>query len=269
MSKATHLAAIGATIAGALISGICAVWGAVLSGHNTKAAYPFPDLFGAIVFLVGTFAVPLAVAGLVGAIRGYKANRNITSRLSIPNAVLFFGPLLGLLTGSVLQSFQNLERTRAGDFRAQQREAYSEYVELLTADPGIVLREKWYEGYSGLRYHEDLLLMRHDAFRHSFDPRLLTVTYSSEQLREISNKATEKANYRLYVVCHPNCPPDLLETLWPLVFSSGEASLITGIIENASTPRHLFEEYKAEHLDGKNRITGWERTIVERLESGL
>jgi hypothetical protein len=266
MNRANPLAAIGAIVAGALISGICAVWGAVLAGHDTRAAYPFPDLFGVIVFLIGAFASPLAVVGLVRVVRAFKAKSQSFSRLSTLYAVLFFGPLLSIATGCIIQSFQNSEETRANKFRTQQREAYSEYATWLTADPSIALREKWYEGYSGLLYHKDLLLMRHDAFRDSFDPRRMTVAYTSEQLREISEKATE---YSLYVVCHPECPRDLLETMWPLVFSSGQASLITGMLENPSTPTHLFEEYKAKHLDGKKRITGWERIIEERLENDL
>jgi len=102
------------------------------------------------------------------------------------------------------------------------------------------------------------------VFDHSFRPDNLSVPYTKEQLREISELAQDK---RLYVVCHPNCPPDLIESMWTSVFATGQSSMIGQMIDNPATPRHLLEAYRAEYIKAGRPVTGWfDREIEERLQ---
>lgn len=261
MNKA---AAVIAVIAGLILSGQSAIWGACLGGHDPKAGYPFPDLKGGILFLIGVSVIPLGVVAFITVARRFLSSDNILTRISIPIAILVLGPLFSLVIGLTLQALDNFAKDRAKQFYMGEKEAYSRYAAQVTADPGIVLREGWYEEASGDLLNGASVSARRMVFEHSFNADHLAVPYTGEQLREISERAKDK---RLFVVCHPNCPPDLIASMWPLVLSSRQAWIIRKMIDNPSTPMHLFEEYQSERLNSNRAVVGWvDEGVEERLK---
>jgi len=208
------LAAVIAVIAGAILSGQCAIWGACLGGHDPNAGYPFPDFKGAVLFLIGVSVIPIVVAVFTTIVRRFLSARLLSFRIPIPVAVLLFGPLFSLAMGYSVQARDNRTKDHEEKYYAQQKEAYSRFAAQLTADPSIVFRERWFERKLEIQHGADVSA-RQMVFKDSFQPSHMAVAYTGEQLREISERAQEN---RLFVVCHPMCPPDLLEALWPLVF---------------------------------------------------
>lgn len=254
------VAAVIAVIAGLILSGQCAVWGACLGGHNPKAGYPFPDLKGAVYFLIGVSVIPLGVVAFITVIRRFISSDNILTRISIPIAILVLGPLFSLVTGLTFQALDNHARDVRKDHNVAEKEAYAHYAAQVTADPGIVLRERWYEEAYASPWSGSRMSARLMVFEHSFNTDHLTVSYTEDQLRDIADRAQDK---RLFVACHPNCPPDLIVSMWPLVLSSRQAWMIRKMIDNPSTPRHLFEEYQSERLNSNRAIVGWVDEAVE------
>ena len=251
-----------AVIIGIVLSGQCAVWGACLGGHNPEAGYPFPDFKGIVLFLIGVTVVPLGVAVITTIIRSVIATYHTSVRIPISIAILLLGPLFSLAMGYSMQSRDNHARDKNNAFYAQQKEAYFNLAAQLTADPGIVLRERWFDP-SPVPWSA-AVSARQMVFEDSFQPKHLTVAYTGDQLREIAELSHDK---RLFVVCHPKCPPDLIESMWPLVLSSGQAWLIEQMIDNSATPRHLFEEYQSDRLHSNRAVSGWiDRAIEERLK---
>ncbi len=261
MSKAASIIAV---TAGVILSGQCAVWGACLGGHDPKAAYPFPDVKGAVLFLIGVSVIPLVVVVLSTIVRRLLSSLHPSLRLPIPVAILLLGPLFSLVMGYSVQARDNRTRDQEREFYVSQKEAYSSYAAQLTADPGIVLRERWYEEGSKDSWGGAGVSARRMVFEDSFRPDHLAVAYTGDQLREISERAQDK---RMLVVCHPQCPPDLIESMWPLVMSSRQAWMIGQMIDNPATPRHLFEEYQLERLNSNRAVSGWiDSAIEERLK---
>lgn len=261
MNKAVSIIAV---IAGVILSGQCAVWGSCLGGHDPNAGYPFPDLKGAVLFLIGVSVIPLGVVVLITIVRGLLSSRHTTIRIPIPVAILLLGPLFSLAMGYSVQARDNRTRDQEKQFYVRQKEAYSHYAAQVSADPGIVLRERWYEEASKDSWSGAGLSARRMVFEDSFRPDHLAVAYSGDQLREISECSQDK---RLFVVCHPQCPPDLIESMWPLVMSSGQAWMIGQMIDNPATPSHLFEEYQLERLNANRAVSGWiDRAIEERIK---
>jgi len=260
MSK---VASIIAVIAGVILSGQCAIWGAVLGGHDPKAGYPFPDLKGLVLFLGGFTLIPLGVVAFVVIFRRILSYRYNSVCLPIPVAILLLGPLVGLAMGYSVQARDNRKDNEEKEFYLRQKEAYSSYAVQVTADPSIVLRERWYAETTEVHRSADISA-RQMVFEHSFNKDHLAVPYTGEQLRKISEQAKDK---RLFVVCHPNCPADLIASMWPLVFASGQAWIIGHMIDNPATPKHLLEAYRAERIKANRPVTGWiDREIEERIK---
>jgi hypothetical protein len=258
------VAAVIAVVAGVILSGKSTVWGACLGGHDPMAGYPFPDLKGALLFLIGVSVIPLGVVAFIAVVRRFISPDNILTRISIPIAILVLGPLCSLVVGLSLQALYNVAKAQKKEFYVGEKEAYSRYAVQVTSDPGIVLRERWYEDVSGNLLNGAAVSARRMVFEHSFNTDHLAVPYTGEQLREISERAKDKG---LYVVCHPSCPPDLISSLWPLVMSSGQAWMIGQMIDNPSTPRHLFEEYQSERLNSNRAVVGWvDKAVEDRLK---
>lgn len=258
------VASIIAVIAGVILSGQCAIWGACLGGHDPKAGYPFPDAKGAVLFLVGVSVIPLLAVGVITLARRFLSSRHTSIRLPFPIALFFLAPLFSLAMGYSVQGRDNRTRDQEEKFYVRQKEAYSHYAAKVTADPGIVLRERWYEELSEVPWSADVSARRM-VFEHSFRPDHLSVPYTGEQLREISERTGDK---RILVVSHPNCPPDLIESMWTSVFATREAWIIGQMIHNPATPRHLLEAYRTERIKAGRPVTGWiDREIEERLQA--
>ncbi len=255
-------AAIIAGIAGVILSGQCARWGACLGGHDPKAGYPFPDLKGAVLLLVGVSVVPLVVVVFLSIVRRFLSSRHPSVRIHLPVALLVLAPLLSLSMGYSVQARDNRTRNQAKEFEERQRVAYSRYAAQATSDPGIVLRERWYEKASEVPWSAEGSV-RQMVFEHSFRPDHLSVPYTGAQLKEIF----ERTRNARFVVCHPNCPPELIESMWTSVFATREAWIIELLIHNPATPRHLLEAYRAERIKAGRPVTGWiDREIEDRLQ---
>lgn len=260
MNKAASIIAV---IAGVILSGQCAIWGACLEGHDPKAGYPFPDLKGAALCLVGMSVIPLVVVVFITIARRFLLSRHTSIRVPFPVAILLLGPLFSLAMGYSVQARDNRTRNQEKKFYVRQKEAYSHYAAQVTADPSIVLRERWYEEASEVPWSAGVSA-RKMVFEDSFRPDHLSVPYSGEQLKEISERAQDK---RLFVVCHPNCPADLIESMWTSVFATRQAWMIGQMIDNPATPKHLLEAYRAERIKAERPVTGWiDREIEERLQ---
>jgi hypothetical protein len=134
-----------------------------------------------------------------------------------------------LASGYSVQARENGKDNEEKEFYLRQKEAYSSYAAQVTADPSIVLRERWYAETTEAHRSADISA-RQMVFDHSFRPDNLSVPYTKDQLREISELAQNK---RLYVVCHPKCPPDLIELMWTSVFASRQAWIIGHMIEES------------------------------------
>ncbi len=259
MNKAASIIAL---IASVILSGQCAVWGAYLGRHDPKAGYPFPDFKGAVLFLTGVSVIPFVVVVLIMIVRRFLSSRHTSIRIPFPVTILLLGPLFSLAMGYSVQARDNRTRDQEKKFYVRQKEAYSHYAAQLTADPGIVLRERWYEEASETSWCGAGASARRMVFEDSFRPDHLAVAFTGNHLREISERAQDR---RLLVVCHPQCPPDLIESMWPLVMSSRQAGMIGQMIDNPATPKHLFEEYQ--RLNSNRAVSGWmDRAIEERLK---
>lgn len=251
-------------IAGSLLSGQAAIWGARLAGHDSKAGYPFPDVKGFFLFLLGVLVIPAVVAGVTGIMRRIPSAHDSDVKISIPTAILVFGPLLGFVVGCSLESVEQFGQDRRKAYEKSQKEAYPKFAAQVIADPSIVLCQRWFEPYSSKRMPRQEISARDMVFEHSFKPDHLTVAYTSEQLKEICERAPAA---RMHAVFHPRCPSDWIERMWPEVISSRQAWAIKGIMENPSTPRHLFEEYEAERVRSNRSSAGWvDETVEKRLK---
>ena len=251
-----------AGIAGVVLSGFSAFWGACLGGHNPRAGEPFPDFEGIALFLIGVSVIPLGVAVIAALVRHYITSRFAAARVSIPFAILLLGPPVSLELGYSVQARKNHKMAQEMEFYAEQKVEYARYAAQVTTDPGIVLRERWYEKPSNVPWGASLSA-RQMVFDDSFCPDHFAVAYTGDQLREIAERAQDK---RLLVVCHPNCPPDLIESLWPQVMASGQSQLTSRMIQNPATPKHLLEEHQAERLNSKRTNATWiDREIDEHL----
>ncbi|MFZ9936806.1 MAG: hypothetical protein ACO3JG_07060, partial [Luteolibacter sp.] len=167
-----------------------------------------------------------------------------------------------LAVGITAQQSDNLERNKRDEFYARQKESYSRFAAQVSAEPSVVLSDRWYEDFSADDHAK--VSARRMVLEDSFRPDRLVVPYTGDQLRELSMKAREKG---LLVVSHPSCPPDLIEAMWSAVLSSREAWLIGAMIDNPATPRHLFEAYRAERLRANRAVSGWiDREIERRIE---
>lgn len=247
-----------AVIIGIVLSGLCAIWGACLGGHDPGAGYPFPDLKGIVLFLIGVTVVPLGVVVFITIVRRFLSQHLTSIRFPIPVAILLLGPVFSLAIGYLVQARDNRARDQEKEFYAGQKEAYSHYAAQVTADPGIVLRERWFDP-SPVPWSA-AVNARQMVFEDSFQPKHFTVGYTGGQLREIAERSHEK---RLFVVCHPMCPPDLIEEMWPLVFSSGQSWMIEQMIKNRATPKHLLEECRLKRLDSKRDVSYWYDSMIE------
>lgn len=117
------------TIGGMVLSGNTAVWGACAAGHEPKAPYPFPDLMGTALFLLGLTAVPLVVAMCVARLRRVSAAAPfVTAPLSNALGILIFAPLLSWVIGYGAQLPFSRKLTKERNSRVAANLAYGHYV---------------------------------------------------------------------------------------------------------------------------------------------
>ena len=84
--------------------------------------------------------------------------------------------------GYLAQARDNSARDREKEFYAKQKESYSHYAAQVTADPGIVLRERWYEEASETSWSGAGVSARRMVFEHSFRQDHLAVAYTGYHL---------------------------------------------------------------------------------------
>jgi hypothetical protein len=224
--------------AGPILCGKGALLAASLKGRDSSAGYPFPDLEGFILFWSCAILIPIGVAILIFLTQNY----NFAKRLryfSIPTNILILGPLIGSAVGYFFQLTEIREKETHRQFDAAQISAYKNFAAELTADPAVVLRERWYEDDPTLELSSKSA--RRMAFDHSFDINHLKVPYTVNQLKEIFRLSPEA---RLSITNHPMCPSDLIVTLWNDSLLTMETSSLERLIKNPARPRYLFEDYQ-------------------------
>lgn len=228
-------------IGGMILSANATGWGACAAGHDPNAGYPFPDFMGAVLFLMGLTVIPLVVAMGLALLRRMFSTRFATTPLSTALGILMIAPLLSWAIGYRAQLPASRRLAKEREFHATANEAYRHYAAQITADPEIVLRERWFEWDDSDRVGAKAQA-RWEVFEKSFQPKELNVPYTADHLRRIYEQSPFS---RAWVASHPLCPPDLIEQLWPSLFSLRDVSMIEGVIKNPATPRHLLEEYQA------------------------
>lgn len=105
----------------AIASGIFAVWGSCLMGHDLNAGYPFPDTKAIVLFLIGFSFVPLVVAFYTTVLRRAFPTEPDSRRSFVPISILLLISLGGLLIGVSAQSRNNHERDKKADFYSRQK----------------------------------------------------------------------------------------------------------------------------------------------------
>lgn len=230
-------------LTGLILCGQGALLAANLAGRDSTSDYPFPDLEGLILFWSCVILIPVGIAISIFLTQNY----NITKPLryfSITTNILILDPLIGSAVGYFFQLTEIHEKETHRQFDAAQISAYKNFAAELTADPAVVLRERWYEDDPTLELSSRSA--RRMAFDHSFDINQLKVPYTVNQLKEIFRLSPEA---RLSITNHPMCPPDLIETLWNNSLSTIETRPLEKLIDNPSTPRHLLEDYQKRWVD--------------------
>jgi len=226
---------------GMAFSGLAAVAGAGAAGRNFNAGYPFPDFMAWGLFLLGLLIVPLGVSFVVLVVRGLSRGRVLTTPLSILLTILFVSPVVSWVIGYRMQTPYTRHLAESRKLNELRAEAYRQFREQIEKDPEIVLRERWFEwdstDKSGAKAHA-----RWDVYVDSFELResKLKVHYTVDQLRRIYEQSPFS---RPMVATHPLCPPELIEAIWPTLFTLRDSTMADRVIANPATPLHLLEEH--------------------------
>ena len=126
---------------GAILSGMAAVQAASALGHGGSAGYPFPDLWGAVLFVLCAILAPSVAAVVRSVANRILDGRNPSIQFSLMFAMLVIAPQLGMTAGFIAQSKENHRRQSISDFDAARKRAYRTYANRLMADPGIASRD--------------------------------------------------------------------------------------------------------------------------------
>ncbi|HEY8961287.1 MAG TPA: hypothetical protein VIM57_03715, partial [Luteolibacter sp.] len=222
-----------------------AVWGACAAGRDLNAGYPFPDFMAIGLFLMGLTVIPLGVMIVVGIIR--RCSKGFfTSSGSATLAILLASSLVSWGVGYRMQMPYTKLLENEKKFSELAHESYRQYARQIKEDPEIVLRERWFEWDDSDRTGAKAKA-RWNVFENSLKGEYLKVPYTVDQLRRIFE---ESPFCRPMVASHPQCPPELIEQIWPKLFSLRDISTTEDVINNPATPRHLLEEYQEKRRAG-------------------
>jgi len=234
-------------IAGVFLSGVLAEKGAIFAGHDPTAAWPFPDLTGMVIFVLGALACPILAVCLVKLLsRALPESpyRVIFTTLVIP-------PLIAYPMGAAAYKWH--VRNDAADSRkavesSQIQRAKSDALQAeLIADPEIALRERWFERKQG-----------DELARYLFTESLKEphVPYTLAQLARIYQEAPEA---RALVVAHPACDPAFLANHWSHALNEakvGNDDILIAIASNPKTPKELLENLESSELLSHQKVSG-------------
>jgi len=216
---------------------------------------------------MGLTVVPLASVMCLALLRRIFSPRFATTSLSTALGILIISPTLSWAIGYRVQLPTSRELAKEREFHATTNEAYRHYAAQIKMDPEIVLRERWFVWDDSDRVGAKAKA-RWDVFEKSFQPNELNAPYTADHLRRIYEQSPFS---RPWVASHPLCPRDLIEQLWPSLFSLRDVSMIEGVIKNPTTPRHLLEEYQAtrQHSSAKHPYSHIIDGTVERQLKSL
>jgi hypothetical protein len=241
------------------LAGKAAVWGACVAGLNPGAAWPFPSFEAIGLFFVGMIFGPLVALILNTAIRAAMPKVRIPSTYM----VLILAPVLTFAFGNTFHRLSVRhyaeEGKRMAERAADYQIEYSKIASLAIADPEIVLREKW---FTWTPQHNT----RYEVFEDSMRNDDIKIAYTPEQLRRLDQMDTR---LRRLLVGHPACPPDLIESMWPVALKESkehDVGLLVTILYNPQTPLSLIESYEAEK--SKTRGKSWD-AMDEALQQRL
>lgn len=238
--KKPHPSVIAASvIAGVFLSGFLAGKGAISAGHDPTAGWPFPDLTGMIIFVLGALACPIlafCLVKLLSRVLPKSPCRVIFTTLVIP-------PLIAYPMGAAAYHWHvrndAANSRKAAEFSQIQRAKSDALQARLIADPEIALRERWFE-----RNQAD------EMTRYLFTKSLKEphVSYTLAQLTRIYQEAPEA---RALVVAHPACDPPFLANHWSHALSeatAGNDDILLAIASNPKTPKELLENLESSEL---------------------
>lgn len=204
------------------------VTGAVVAGHDPSAGYPFPDVTGMVYFVLGAVLCPLLALCLARLLRVFfRKNPHFVI------TTLIFPSLIAFSSGVLVHRARVREEARAS-IRQEKHEAYwqvkkQELLEELVADPGIALRDRWYEQKDFEKYR---------VFVESLQGQL--VSYSPLQLENVYQAAPDM---REDVLAHPACDLPFLEKIWGDALrdsESGGGRLLIRVVKNPAASRELL-----------------------------
>jgi hypothetical protein len=236
-------------VAGLWLAGEAAVWGARAAGLNPKAAWPFPSFEAIALFGAGTVFGPLLALILNVAVRA------AVPKVRIPTAyvVLVVAPLLTFALGNAFHRFSVRHYAKEGKQMAARvadyELEYSKFAAQAIADPEIVLREKWFTW-------DPQPNVRYQVFENSMRNDKTTIAYTTEQLQRLDRMDPQ---LRRLLVRHPACPPEIIESMWPIALRESkehDVGLLVAILYNPQTPQHLIEPYETEKR--KTRGNSWD-----------
>lgn len=244
--KNPHLSVIATSVlVGAFLSGILAREGAISAGHDPSAGWPFPDLTGLVIFVLGALVCPIlavCLMKLLSRILPKSSYRVIFATLVMP-------PLMAFPAGAAAYQWhvRNLAANsrKAADSSLIQRAKSEALQARLIADPQIALRERWFESKRG-----------NEVARYLFTKSLKEthVLYTSDQLAKIYQEAPEA---RVLVVAHPACDPAFLASHWSHALNEAEAGnhdILIAIASNPKTPKALLENLESSSLSSHRKV---------------
>lgn len=219
-------------LVGIPLSGHMARKGAISAGHDPTAAFPFPDLTGSAIFILGSLVCPILAVCLVKLLSRALPKSPYHFILS----TLVISPLLAFPMGASANRWrvQNLAResVKNAEYSYAQRAESDAHLARLISDPEIALRERWFERKHGNEINRYLFI---ESLK---DSRVL---YSIAQLASIYQEAPDA---RALVVAHPTCDSAFLADHWSHALKEAEAGnceILTTIASNAKTPQALLE----------------------------
>ena len=227
---------VSSVLIAALLSGIVAIKGAIFSGHDPSAGWPFPDLTGLAIFLSATLACPvLSIFSAKLLFRNFPKSHYhiIVTNLLIP-------PLIAFPIGSIVYQWNEKQSIR--DSLTTARVSQSDLAKndvlqaILVSDPEIALRERW---FAQKRDNEILRYLFTESLKK------VSVNYSPDQLARIYKEAPD---VRSLVVANPACDSAFLADHW--IHALGEAQvgndeILIAIVANPKTPRALLQNLKS------------------------
>ncbi len=226
-------------LVGIPLSGYMARKGAISAGHDPTAAFPFPDLTGSAIFILGSLVCPILAVCLVKLLSRALPKSPYHFILS----TLVISPLMAFPMGASANRWWvwNLARESVKNAESSyaQRAESDAHLARLIFDPEIAVRERWFERKHGNENNRYLFI---ESLKDS------RVHYSIAQLASIYQEAPEA---RVLVVAHPTCDEAFLVDHWTHALQEAEAGnreIVTAMASNPKTPRALLEKLESSSL---------------------